>query len=209
MSTAPRYELFTFEDFCIHVKDGMKGDLIDGVIYMASPDNTDAAELFVWLIRLMADFVEYHELGKVYGSRVAFKLDESNSPEPDIGFIRTDRLSAVLRGHVEGPPDLAVEIVSPESVDRDYKKKRDQYERFGVTEYWIIDEMKQKVTLLRLDGRGKYREVRPRQGKLHSQVLPGFWIRPEWMWPQTRPKKVEALAELLAESSGTGEVKDE
>ena len=33
---------YTFEDFCRIIKDGEKGDLIDGEIYMSSPDNTDA-----------------------------------------------------------------------------------------------------------------------------------------------------------------------
>jgi len=199
MSTAPRYQPTTFDEFCTLVKDGQKADLIDGVIYMASPDNIEANDLFMWLGSLMRDFAEVHDLGKVYGSRVAFKLNKTNSPEPDIGFIQEGRRAAVLRGHVKGPPDLAVEIVSPESVDRDYVKKRSQYEQFGVTEYWIIDEMKRKVTLLRLDARGKYREVRPRTGKLHSEAMPGFWIRPEWMWPETRPKKLDAFKELLGE----------
>lgn len=202
MSTTPRFQPFTFDDFCTLVKDGQKADLIGGVIYMASPDNTEAADLFVWLIALMHDLAERFDSGKVYGSRVAFKLDETHSPEPDIGFVRRERLAAVRRGHVKGPPDLAVEIVSPDSIDRDYKKKRAMYERFGVSEYWLIDEMKRKVTLLRLDRKGNYREVRPRKGKLHSEVMPGFWIRPEWMWLETRPKKADALAELLAEAQG-------
>jgi hypothetical protein len=53
------------------------------------------------------------------------------------------------------------------------------------------------VTLLRLDARGKYREVKPRKGVLHSRVLPGFWLRVEWLWPDTRPRKTEALAAIL------------
>src|SRR5262249_48495267 len=56
MSAASRIKnrsgVFTFDDFCLLVKDGQKADLIDGVIYMASPDNTEAADLNVWLCRL-------------------------------------------------------------------------------------------------------------------------------------------------------------
>src|SRR5262249_48429074 len=132
MSTARRLQPMTFDDFCILVKDGQKADLIDGVIYMASPDNTDANSLFVWLVTLLFDYAEYKDLGgKVYGSRVAFKINETNSPEPDIGYVRQNRVHLVQRGHVEGGPDLAVEIVSPDSVDRDYVKKRALYERSG------------------------------------------------------------------------------
>src|SRR6516165_10065172 len=171
MSLPTRTPALTFDDFCLLVKDGQKADLINGVIYMASPDNTDANDLFVWLLRLLGDFVEEKDLGKVYGSRVAFRLGESHGPEPDIAYVRKERLHLVRRGYVNGPPDLAVEIVSPESVERDYDDKRTQYQQAGVAEYWIIDEMEQKVTLLRL-GRGRrYREVRPRSGELHSQVV--------------------------------------
>ncbi len=55
----------------------------------------------------------------------------------------------------------------------------------------------QKVTLLRLAANGKYREVRPKKGELHSQVVPGFWIRPEWLWQDPLPKKVDVLKLLL------------
>src|SRR5206468_2321456 len=102
----------TFDDFCLLVREDQKADLINGVIYMASPENTDANELFVWFVSLMYDFAQLRDLGKVYGSRVAFRPDDKNGPEPDIAFVRKKRLGRVKRGRVEGPPDLAVEIVS-------------------------------------------------------------------------------------------------
>jgi len=188
----------TFEDFCFLVKDGEKADLIDGVIYMASPDNTDANELNVWLITVMELVAEETDAGKVYASRVALRLDNRNGPEPDIAFVRKARLKLVKRGHIAGPADLAVEIVSPDSIDRDYVLKRHQYERYGVSEYWIVDELTEKVTLLRLTASGEYREIKPRQGELHSKVLPGFWLRPEWLWQRPRPRKLAVLKELLA-----------
>jgi Uma2 family endonuclease len=197
MGIVPNVQSYTFEDFCLLIKDGEKGDLIDGVIYMSSPENTDANTLFVWLLRLMGDFVDERELGEVFGSRVAFRMEESQGPEPDIAFVRTDRLHLVERGYVAGAPDLAVEIVSPDSIERDYVHKREQYRQAGVPEYWIVDEMSQGVVLLRRSASGAYREVNPRKGVLSSQVLPGFWLRPEWLWQQPRPKKARVLAEIL------------
>jgi Uma2 family endonuclease len=198
MSTVTRKGALTFEDFCVLVKDGEKADLIDGVIYMASPDNTDANDLFMWLGGVLDLYVEEKGLGKVYGSRVAFRISETESPEPDIAFVRKDRLHLVQRGFVQGGPDLAIEIVSPESIERDYERKRQQYQDAQVPEYWIVDEIEEKVLLLRLDAGGTYREVRPRKGVLRSQAVPGFWLRPEWLWQQPRPKKTEVLAQLLA-----------
>ncbi len=189
---------YTFDDFCALVSDGQKADLINGVIYMASPDNTDANELFMWFGGLLYDYAQVRDLGKVYGSRVAFQLDANNGPEPDIGFVKKRRLQRVKRGRVEGPPDLAVEIVSPDSIERDYVTKRTQYERAGVGEYLIVDELEKRVTLLRLAANGQYREVRSRKGELRSQVLRGFWFRPEWLWQRPLPHKVEILAQILA-----------
>jgi Uma2 family endonuclease len=197
MASVTRSKLLTFDEFCFLIRDGQKGDLINGVIYMASPENTGANKLFMWLGGLMHDYAEVKELGEVFGSRVAFRIDNGNGPEPDIAFVRRDRLHLVQKGFVDGPPDVAVEIVSPESVERDYEDKRALYEKAGVTEYWIIDEVEERTTFLRLGRDRKYYEARPRKGEWHSRVLTGFWFRLEWLWQNPRPKKVDVLRQLL------------
>ncbi|MDY7022794.1 MAG: Uma2 family endonuclease [Cyanobacteriota bacterium] len=62
------------------------------------------------------------------------------------------------------PPRLVVEVVSPgtESIKRDYRYKKSQYEARGIDEYWIVDPIKQQVTVL----------VRV-EGLYESQVLTG------------------------------------
>jgi Uma2 family endonuclease len=196
MATADKGKLVTFDEFCRIVGDDQKADLIDGVIYLASPDNTDANELSGWLSWLLRGYVTKKDLGKVYINRVAFRLNDLNAPEPDIGFIRNGRLAAVKRGFVQGPPDLAVEVVSPDSVERDYEKKWKQYQQAGVREYWIVDELEKKVILLRLQ-RGEFRQARVRQGVLASKVLTGFWLRPEWLWQVPLPDEMRTLRQIL------------
>ena len=63
---------------------------------------------------------------------------------------------------------------------------------------WIVDEMEKKVTLLRLT-RGKYRAVRLRKGELHSQVLHGFWLRPDWLWQDPLPDLLETAQKVLGD----------
>jgi Uma2 family endonuclease len=198
MATAERIPRpLTYEDFCTLVKDGEKADLIDGVIYMASPDNTDANDINMWLGGLMYDFAEHFDLGQVHGSRVACKLDEFNAPEPDLAFVRKKFLRKILRGRIDGAPNVAVEIVSPDSVERDYHKKRRQYEEFGVDENWIINEVDKTATFLRLASDGKYQDVRVRDGVFRSKAFPGFWLHLSWLWRKTRPLKTQALAMLI------------
>jgi Uma2 family endonuclease len=191
---------YTFEDFCALVREDQKADLINGVIYMASPENTDANDLVGWLFMIIRGYARRKKLGRVFVSRVALRLADKHGPEPDIAFIRTEHLDRVQRGGVEGPADLAVELVSPDSVERDYYLKRELYEAYGIPEYWIIDEMDQSVTLLRLKQK-KYREVRPKKGELHSEVLTDFWLRPEWLWQSPLPDEIETLEQILAKQT--------
>lgn len=198
-TTAARTDVFTYSDFCAMVRDDQKGDLIDGAIYMASPENIEANELFLWLATIMQLYVRKRKLGRVHGSRVACRLDDANAPEPDLLFVAEKNSGRLHRGGVDGPPDLAIEIVSPESVQRDYELKRRLYQRFAVSEYWIIDEHERRVTLLRLDARGRYREVAARKGIYRSQALAGFWLEPDWLWQRPLPDELEILGQLLAE----------
>jgi len=46
------------------------------------------------------------------------------------------------------PPLLVVEIVSPSQENRDYRYKRSEYAARGIAEYWIVDPIAQKVTIL-------------------------------------------------------------
>lgn len=198
MATVARRGTVSFEEFCILIRPDQKADLIDGVIYMASPESIDANRLFVWMLCLLNRFVTVRDLGEVFGSRVAFHLGESRGPEPDIAFVKKERLHLNRKTFFEGPPDLAIEIVSPESVERDYVKKRALYETAGVREYWIIDEELKKLVVLRLDRTGHFREARVQKGVHRSTVIPGFWIRTEWLWQIPRPDESDILAQLLS-----------
>lgn len=193
MATVTTIKRVTFEEFCRLVPDGQKADLIDGVIYMASPDSTDNNEIIVWLCSLLFLFVLPGRLGKVYVNRVAYRLEDEGAPEPDVSFVAAVRAGQIKKGFVAGGPDLAIEVVSEESVERDYELKVAQYEEAGVPEYWIVDPLREKVTLLRLDRKGRYRPARRREGWFESKVLEGFRLRPEWLWQNPLPDPRDAL----------------
>lgn len=184
-------------DFCHIIQPDQKADLIDGVIYMASPKVSKPPAYTAGSSCCSPNLRSSPTWAKssAHGRRSGWGANDS--PEPDIAFVKKRRLHLAREGHIAGPPDVAMEIVSPESVDRDYHKKRALYERAGVAEYWIIDEDIRKVTLLRLGRNGKYREIRPVKGILRNQVIKGFWLRPEWLWAETRPRQADVLKQLL------------
>jgi Uma2 family endonuclease len=204
MSTArTRRGHYTFDDLLVLVEEHEKADLLDGVIYLASPESTDDNQLRGWLYSLMTQFADQTGHGKCYHTRVAFRITEKHCPEPDVAFVATERLHLVERGFVNGAPDIAVEIVSPDSVERDYEIKRNIYETSGVKEYWIIDPDERRATFLRRQG-DRFVEVKPHDDRYESQVLAGFYLKVVWLWSKERPSLMAILPEMLR-GRGLGE----
>lgn len=194
----PRAQPITVDQFLGLIQDGEKADLLDGMIYMASPDSPEAARRNGFLYGLLDFYVAERELGELYGPRSAFRLSNTYAPEPDIAFVERDRLHLWERAIFHGAPDLAVEIVSTESIDRDRRLKRDVYERAGVREYWMVDLLDGRCTFLRLY-EGKYRDVTPGPGEVfHSEVIHGFWLDPEWLFAEKLPRPRACLERILA-----------
>lgn len=189
----------TFDDFLALLPDGQKGDLLDGVIYMASPDNLACNRLNGWLLEVLGVYVRELDLGEVYVSRVAFRITEKRGPEPDLAFVSKEHKRWEQRGFVAGPPDLAVEIVSPDSVHRDYILKREVYEQAGVPEYWILDPDERRATFLRLEKR-VYKEFRPVDHRIQCEVVKGFWLDVRWLFDEPRPTSLTVIKQLLAEA---------
>ena len=193
-------DLVTVEDFFHLVPDGQKADLIDGVIYMASPDSLRANKLTTFVCRLMSGFVEVRGLGgEVLSSRFAFELTEIRAPEPDVAYVRPERLHLLEESRMRGGPDVAVEIVSRESRNRDYGEKRQLYQDAGVPEYWIIDPVQQRVEFLVL-GSGRYELAALEDNRrFRSRALPGFWLDVDWLLADPLPSATRCLERILAD----------
>lgn len=189
-------DLITVEQFYALVEDGQKADLIDGVIYMASPETLRQNRLTGFLWSLMRAYCEANDLGEVFGSRFAFVVSPHRAPEPDVAFVRKERLHLVREHGMEGGPDIAVEVISHDSRHRDTVKKRRLYQDAGVSEYWLIDPLKKQALFLRLKG-GQYESVALEQGRIfRSTVLPGFFLDVDWLFAPRLPKVQDALRHI-------------
>jgi len=193
-------DLVTFDAFCDLVEDGQKADLIDGVIYMASPDSKRANSLNLFLGNLLDGYIAAKEIdGDVFISRYACRITDVRAPEPDVGYVRPERVHLLHETYMEGGPDIAVEIVARDSRTRDYNEKYDLYRAAGVQEYWIIDPLQKRVTFLRLRD-GEYEEMALDGNIFHSEVLAGFWLNTDWLLSRTVPKAYRCLQEILTGS---------
>ena len=204
-TTKPKHNLVTVPEFYRLIPDGQKADLIDGVIYMASPDSIHSNDLTVLVAFLLRGYNAARRIGgRVYVNRVAFRLARRRAPEPDVAYIRPERIHLVSATDVKGAPDIAVEVVSPESRIRDYRLKKRIYQEAGVTEYWILDPRKDRFEFHQLI-EGKYRAMElEREHIFRSQVLPGFWLDENWLRAEPLPNDYECLQAILKDPSQSG-----
>lgn len=75
-------------------------------------------------------------------------------------------------------PALVVEVVSKGGEQRDYVEKREEYLRFGVTEYWILDPMLKRLLVLRRAGDVWDERNIPAGKTYRTDLLPGLIVRP-------------------------------
>lgn len=188
----------TFGEFMELIQENQKADLLDGVIYLASPENTGHNDLLRWLTLVLGVFIEERRLGQLTINKVAYRLSDRTAPEPDLAFVSASRVSKIKLGYVEGPPDLAIEIISPDSIDRDYENKRLRYEEGGVKEYWIIDPLDETVLFLVSEG-GKFIEQPLSGHMLESRVLPGLKLDTRWLFQRPLPSTMPIVRSLLGE----------
>ncbi len=122
--------------------------------------------------------------------------------EPDVHFVATSHLDRLHETYLDGPADLVVEIVSPESAGRDRGDKFYEYRAAGIPEYWLIDPQLEQAEFYQLDAQGRYQLVPPdvQQGIYHSRVLPGFWLQVEWLWEDPLPDAVATLLRIDREA---------
>ncbi len=194
----PAKDLITVGEFFRLVPDGQKADLLNGVIYMASPDSIRSNDLTRFVTVLMDVYKDVKQVGgRVFVTRVAYRLTRYSAPEPDVGYVGPDRLHLIQATRVWGGPDIAVEIVSQDSRRRDCVLKKRAYQKAGVSEYWIIDPINNQAQFLRLRD-GVYKLVPLEDGHVfRSQALPGFWLDVNWLLTDPLPSAYQCLQQIL------------
>jgi Uma2 family endonuclease len=148
-----------------------------------------------YLSALLTFYVEFLKLGQVLEAAFEMKCGDI-SREPDILFIFNANLSRLTDKRLEGPADLAIEIVSNDSVERDYYDKLVEYQACGVREYWIIDPRPgRRIALFhQLDSSGKYQRVDPQDGIYRCRAVPNFWLKVDWI--RERPDPMLTFAQI-------------
>lgn len=133
--------LMTAEALWCMPKDGMRRMVVEGELRTMSPAGFEHGAVGTRFLRLIAQFVAEHNLGEVVGADTGFVLsrDPDTVRSPDVAFVRHDRLPNPLPVKFwEGPPDLAVEVVSPSDTVYEVEETVEAWLAGGTREVLVI-----------------------------------------------------------------------
>ena len=155
-----------------NLPEGTLAELIDNVIYMSPTPVTNHQKVLQTIFRRLSEQIEDLDKGQVIVAPFDIYLDEtSNAVQPDIVVIlKSNKNQPDPNGHFHGVPNLLVEVLSPGNRDHDLVKKKNLYERFGVSEYWIVDPETKSTICYRLGG-GKFEAFTSEPGNVQSPLL--------------------------------------
>ena len=184
-----------FETF-LKLNENEEYELVNGVMEKLMAAGWGHEQLNGWLYTLISLFVEQKKLGFVSGSRTTVRIDEFNGRMPDLLFIRRENAGIIRESGLYGPPDLVIEIVSPNDRPAGIRAVETHYRTIGVPEIVFIDPRKKEVRLLHKRGE-KYEETALMKGEMLFETVPGFVLQVEWLFADPRPEKFTLLGRLL------------
>jgi Uma2 family endonuclease len=187
----------TYEQFLEWADEDTYAEWVDGEVELMSPASAPHQDITGFLYRIVAQFLEDQGGGKVLMAPFQMKLaNVRRGREPDVLFIATENLVRLQRNYLDGPADLVIEIISPESVLRDRGAKYAEYEAGGVREYWVLDPEAQRADFFVLGDDGRYERAHPdAENVYYSAVLPEFRLNVDWLWQSPLPTLRRVLEE--------------
>lgn len=143
----PKEQIYTVDDI-YNLPDGERAELIDGRIYNMAPPSRAHQRIIIELSTIINNYIKANKGAcevNIAPFAVFLNEDDRNYVEPDISVI-CDKSKLTDKG-CSGAPDWIIEVVSPGSRQMDYFTKLFKYRTAGVREYWIIDSLKERITV--------------------------------------------------------------
>lgn len=180
---------WTYEDYLRLPEDGNRYEVIRGFLYVTAAPYPLHQYVSSRLSLLVGGFIDERKLGILLNAPLDVRLPQriGDPVQPDLVLLRTGNqpLWETDRSF-DGVPDLAIEILSRRTAQRDRKIKKGAYREAGIREYWIVDPWRRTVEIYVLgdDGR-RYDELcRGGEGEtVRSAVLPGLEVRVGDLFP--------------------------
>lgn len=167
---------FTYADYENLPSDGKQYQIVEGELFMTPAPFTKHQVVSSNIFRILDEHVRNHDLGKVFYAPVDFVLSDINIVQPDLFFIKKERLSIIGEKNIQSSPDMIVEILSSHSEKLDRVHKKSLYEKFGVKEYWLVDTKAETVEIFySIKGKGYVSsQTFKKNEKIKSRVFSGL-----------------------------------
>jgi Uma2 family endonuclease len=193
----------SYQEWLENIEEHVHREWVDGEAIIYPLPGVAHREAEIFLAVLLKLFLDLRDLGKVIVAPFEMRLASVNSSrEPDIVFIAKDHFYRLTEERLEGPCDLAVEILSKWTAAYDRHVKLIEYAMAGIPECWLIDSRpgEHRVELFVLGSEGQYDPVMPdERGLLHSEVVPGFWVDPRWFGRDSRITPTDAIIDIAGD----------
>ncbi len=194
----------SLEDYMEHYAE-LGCEWVEGVVYKVTPIGLYHEEIRDYLRLLLQIFFSFKPIGRVLGEPFVMRLPafSNRRREPDLMVILNTNPHPLENTYMNGPADICIEIVSPGSVSTDHGDKFVEYEKGGVTEYWILDSIRREARFYRLNEKGIYiRYAENEDGNYVTPQLPKLLLHVPSLWVQPHPNPVEiveTLSQMLKE----------
>lgn len=186
----------SYEEFLRKYDEDTQAEWVDGEVILLSPASNRHQDLSGFLTTILRAYAEAKQLGVVRSAPFQMRLGLSGR-EPDLLFVTKEHLARLKENYLDGPADLVIEIISPESRLRDRGEKLAEYELAGVREYWLLDPEEKRADFYILGDDGRYDRRRPQpDGRYRSEVVAGLEIDTNWFWSIPLPPVLKVLHKL-------------
>ena len=141
---------WTVEERDVLPDDLCRRELLNGELLVSPGCSGAHQEILRRVLRLVGDFVEHHGIGAATFAPFDVVYSAHDVLEPDLVVLPAP--VAALGKNWNGAdraPTLVVEIVSPSSRTRDYRRKRDFFAAGNALEYWIVDPERRVIVVVR------------------------------------------------------------
>lgn len=165
----------TYADYEKIPADGLRHEIIEGEEYVTPAPDVRHQEVVGRLFRILSEFVERNDLGKVFVAPIDVVLSAESVVQPDIVVVSKARLGIVKEKNIQGAPDLLVEVLSPSTESMDRGEKRETYEASGILEYWMVHPATRTAEVREFRSPRRVRVLQEGQS-LESSLLPGLKI---------------------------------
>lgn len=135
-------------------KEPKRREIINGKFYLMAGTSIEHGDIVNNLNFIFKGYLKGKKC-RVYGEGIKVKFDK-DSPEvlPDIKIVCDT--NKIKRNHIEGAPDLIIEVLSESTENKDRGVKYELYEKHGVKEYWLVDADNKKIYVYLLNKDGRY-----------------------------------------------------